>query len=313
MKHEFDFDESLPQPFYFDDMNLEKGFGRLYVKIYRMLVEKQLKKYKPSDSVSFETEYYNSFDNSLQKYYVIKPVNSSGKLKTFIYYHGGGFLWPFASYMAEMMCQYAEELGVQVLIPEYRTSPEYHSDTIIGDCWHFLQFVKNNAEKLNVDLRKLYLYGDSAGGALASSVALLNRDRNFCKISGMFLIFPAVDNGEKYKSFEEYAYAPWSKTANRHAWNMYLGKNENEYTKYAVPIKCDLHGFPVSYVEFHQMDLLRDQGIAFAEKLEKSGVKVYKKLVEKSYHGADTQFDSKLSKDLIQYRINLFKEIIENE
>ena len=115
--------------------------------------------------------------------------------------------WIHVSYPEIMMnssVSYCERLGIKVFLPEYRI----HWKILWHYHWRLLSHVEicfENAERLGVDKGRVLVYGDSAGGCLAESVTLLNRDRENYHLRGQMLVYPVCDNeSEKYASVKNY-------------------------------------------------------------------------------------------------------------
>ena len=112
------------------------------------------------------------------------------------------------------------------------------------------------------------------------------------------MIYPALDDrDERYGSAAEYDGVVWSVKDTRAMWSAYLNGVDESLLPVLVPLRCeDLRGLPSAYVEPQEIDLLRDQGVAYAKALEAAGVNVEMNIVEDSYHG----FDSDLASPLVQ-------------
>lgn len=92
-------------------------------------------------------------------------------------------------------------------------------------------------------------------------------------------------------------------------WRLYLERGvENE--AYAIPMKNDLHYLPPAYIEPQQMDTLRDEAIAYANKLKNAGVEVKLNVISGSYHGFDADLKSPLVKRVFEKRYEVIKRFI---
>ena len=119
----------------------------------------------------------------------------------------------------------------------------------------------------------------------------------------------------KIKSFDtetltEYEHATWSREANLNMWKLYLDGREASALPYAVPMLMENYkNFPPVYIEPSEMDTLRDQAIAYAEKMRTHGVDVTETVIEGAYHGFDGNMDSELVKRTLEARVNWLKTI----
>ena len=72
-------------------------------------------------------------------------------------------------------------------------------------------------------------------------------------------------------------------------------------------MKNDCHDLPQAYVEPQEMDVLRDEAIAYANKLKRSGVAVECNLIGGSFHGFDAQLKSPLVKRVFAHRCEVIR------
>ena len=273
-------------------------------------ISKQSRKFK-SKRCHVKSGTYESSDKAEVTYYEFTSLEQKDLYPAIIYYHGGGFMFPIQKMMMEMSSIYASECGVKVFLPEYRFVPKVSCDQVMDDCYEMLKYVFDNAERLHVDPNKVILYGDSAGGCLAACVALRNRDSDAYPIKAQMLIYPVTDNeSEKYDSMDTYEYAVWSKKANLSMWQLYF-HNGYKDIRNLVPMKNDTANLPKTYVEPQECDVLRDEGIAYANKMKKAGAEVECNLIGGSYHGFDSEFKSRLVKETIHYRCDYIKKQFE--
>lgn len=271
---------------------------------------KQVSFYK-SKTAKVRKDTYLSFDNTSIPFYEFTPKREESLYPAMIYYHGGGFMFPIQKAMMNNSSLYAENTGVKVFLPEYRLALDSPCDTTLEDCYAMLRFVFENAEKLKVDKKRVFLYGDSAGGCLAAGIALLNRDRTHYPLCGQMLIYPVCDNERgKYESMEKYKDAAWSKHSNEQMWRIYLSRGVEKET-YTIPMKSELHNLPPAYIEPQQFDTLRDEAIAYANKLKNAGVDVDLNVVSGSYHGFDTDLKSALVKRVFEKRYEVIRKFIQ--
>ena len=83
--------------------------------------------------------------------------------------------------------------------------------------------------------------------------------------------------------------------------------------KYAVPMEYEnLAGMPPAYIEPQEIDILRDEAIAYAEKLKSAGVPVQINLIKASYHGFDADVKNPFVKRVLTKRIQVLKEFIKS-
>jgi acetyl esterase len=111
---------------------------------------------------------------------------------TVVYFHGGGWVGGDLYTHERQARQLAIELDAVVLSVDYRRPPEVRFPGAFEDCLGATRWAAKNIDRLGSDAHRLAVAGDSAGGQLAASVALVCRDSG-PRLRGQFLIYPAID------------------------------------------------------------------------------------------------------------------------
>lgn len=230
---------------------------------------------------------------------------SGGDLPVMLYCHGGAFYLPTQVSSLALSCVYAGALHMRVVIPEYRLVPEHPAPAAFEDCLAVWQKLSGSAEKL-------LLYGESAGGALAAGLALYIRNHGLKKPWGQILVYPVLDNRpEKYPSMVSCADAAWTNRSNASMWEAYLKNAEETWLPYLIPMRAEeLKDLPEAYIEPQQIDVLRDEAVAYAKRLEQVDVNVEVNLIAGSYHGFDSDLTSGLVQRVLRDRINVMSKML---
>ncbi|KAA1471525.1 hypothetical protein DENSPDRAFT_837535 [Dentipellis sp. KUC8613] len=213
----------------------------------------------------------------------------------FIFFHGGG--WTLGNINSENafssnMCKHANSVVVSV---DYRLAPEHPYPAAVEDAVVSLEWVRDHAKDiLNVDPTKIAIGGSSSGGNLAAILALKAPSLSPpVKVIFQLLIVPVTDNtadtsGAQQKSWAENANTPWLSPA-KMVWfkNNYL-PDAADWAKWdASPIFADdalLARTPAAWIAVTELDILRDEGIAYGERLRKVGVEVETKVYKGAPH-----------------------------
>lgn len=273
----------------------------------------EVKNYIPPDGIKVEKITYRSFDASEIACYIVKKQSEANhKAPCMIYYHGGGFMMPLQGMMLQNAAYYAEHTGLSIFLPEYRYVPKVPCRTVIEDCFFLVKQMKEHKEAYQIDMNKLIIYGDSAGAALAAGVTHLMRDNKMSPAAGQMLIYPACDyHYERYASMETYQHAVWPRKSNIYMWKLYLKGADSETIKLAAPLNMeDFSGLPPAYIEPQEMDVLCDEGIAYAKKLEENGSLFELNMIEGSYHGFDFDHSSPLVRRVLEHRCEIIRNFI---
>ena len=240
--------------------------------------------------------------------YILEPAGSESEtLMTMLYCHGGAFFMPILPSSMNCAAFYAKELNCRIFMPEYRLTPANPYPTPVNDCYDTLKYLVGYE---HTDTGKVIIYGESAGGDLAAEVMHMCRDEELLEPMAHMLIYPVTDCSQQYESLTEYEHATWSREANLIMWKLYLDGRDAAGLPYAVPMLMEnFENFPPVYIEPSEMDTLRDQAIAYAEKMREHGVDVTENIVEGAYHGFDMNMGSDLVKRTLETRVNWLKNI----
>jgi acetyl esterase/lipase len=246
-----------------------------------------------------------SSDNGIIAVDVFEPKQASGKLPCLLYIHGGAFMMEAAPYHNTLMGMYAEEAQCKIVFVHYRLLPRYVFPTALHDCYDALLWASKNAETLGLDTEKIAIAGDSAGGALAAGITQMARDKQGPKLMFQMLVYPVTDARMITESMRKYTDTPvWNAGSNKTMWELYLAGLQNTGRTYASPIEEELTGdLPPAYIEVSEFDCLRDEGIAYAEKLTAAGVQVALNQTNGTTHGFELNLKSAHSLAIVAERI----------
>ena len=210
------------------------------------------------------------------------------KLPGIVFYHGGGWVTGSVNVYDKFCRRLALENNAVVVSVDYRLAPEHPFPAAIEDAYTALVFVNQNADKLNMDASRIAVAGDSAGGNLAAVACLMARDKKGPEISYQILMYPVTNvsstNTESYKNFSEGYFI--SKKATEQMIGLYATRPEDKKNPYASPLLAKSHkNLPPALVITAEFDPLRDEGEAYADELEKSGVPVTRMRAMGTIHG----------------------------
>lgn len=280
------------------------------VRMVSQNLRRAARAYAPPEGLRVRTVLIKSWDKVPVECFIIEP-DTDEPLPGMLYCHGGGFFLPLQVSSMQLAACYASELHVRVFLPEYRILPEHPSPCPLNDCWAVWVEIARQKNLYHLDGRFL-LYGESAGGTLAAGLVQMLRDRGEQLPAGQLLIYPALDDrSERYPSVKRYSGAVWTKRSNDYMWKSYLKQEDTTQNRYAVPLRNEnLEDLPPAYIEPQGIDILRDEGIIYAEKLRQVEVPVELNVVEGSYHGFDTDIENPFVRQILAKRIHVMKEML---
>lgn len=207
---------------------------------------------------------------------IYRPDDKKG-LPALVYFHGGGFFKGSLDSHDRPLRQLANLSGVVVISVDYRLAPEYPFPHGLNDCVDTTQWIIQHGAELDIDKQHVAVAGDSAGGTLATMVAGKLKHL-VCQV----LIYPLIGYTLDTPSWRAFAEGPvLTLKTGIELWEYYTEDRIN-----AAPISNDnLSGMPDTFIITAEYDPLRDEGMAYAEKLRHANVQVTEKLYPKMIHG----------------------------
>jgi acetyl esterase len=201
---------------------------------------------------------------------------------TILYLHGGGWVVGTLDMFDAFARMLAAESGCKVVSLEYRLAPEHPFPGAVQDAHSALRWVA--AEELE---GPLVICGDSAGGNLATVCARRARDEGGPKIAMQVLAYPVVDHDFDTDSYCEQAGNPlMGRNDMTWYWDLYAPSAADRDRPDASPLRTeDLSGLPPTYLIIPAHDPLRDEVLAYAQRLESAGVPVLRRHYDDQAHG----------------------------
>lgn len=219
---------------------------------------------------------------------LIRPENSNETLPVILYFHGGGWILGDKETHDMLIRRLSVGTNSVVVFVNYTRAPEAVYPTQINQGYGVLEYIYQNPEEFGIDSDRIIIAGDSAGGNIATTIALKSLKKGGPKILYQLLLYPVTDadmNSASYKLFKD---GPWlSQKAMEWFWNAYLDDKSLKDEIYVSPLKAslsDLSGMPSALIITGENDVLRDEGDAYARKLEEAGVEVYSVRVNMTIH-----------------------------
>lgn len=221
-----------------------------------------------------------------------RPAGSadSAALPVLVYFHGGGWTIGDLDTHDTLCRQLANGSRCAVVAVDYRMGPEHRFPAAVEDCIAATRWVHAQAAALGLDASRIGVGGDSAGGNLAAVVAIVERDEarddRRVPIAFQLLVYPATDmravadsherNGEGYLlTRDTVAYFR----------GHYIDEADLADWRASPLLHQDLHGLPPALVLVAGHDPLRDEGLAYAQRLSEAGVRASLVSFERQIHG----------------------------
>lgn len=225
-----------------------------------------------------ESERTISGDGEQVNIHIVKPVGAKSNAPVFIYVHGGG--WVLGDYPTHrrLVRDLVVASGAVAVFPDYTPSPEARYPVAINQIYAVTKWVAERGEEIGVDGKNLAVVGNSVGGNMTAAVALMAKDKNGPAIKLQVLLWPVTDANFETGSYKELAEGRFlTRNMMTWFWDNYLPNVDARKAIYAAPLQAgtdQLKGLPPALVQTAENDVLRDEGEAYARKLDEAGVRV---------------------------------------
>lgn len=204
-------------------------------------------------------------------------------LPVVMHYHGGGHMCGSIDLYDAISRKIAKAGHCIVIAVEYRLAPEYPYPAGINDCQYVLENYENILKKINYN-QQLMIAGDSAGGAICTTLASDNLHHSTIKIDKQILIYPSVDYTMTSASVDENGTGFLLETSKIHWYfDNYFRKNESKKDSSPLYMPMDKN-MPKTIIFTAGCDPLRDEGIHYGEALVQLGVEVEQHSFEGMIH-----------------------------
>lgn len=216
-----------------------------------------------------------------------------------VFIHGGGWCIGNLDSHDQQCRRLAIKSGYPVLSIDYSLSPEVKYPTALHEVVEVITQIAQGKTDLGIDHNKIAIIGDSAGGNMTISSALMLQEQNQSEaIKCIVPVYPVTDctDGKKgsYEQFSE------GLILTRHLMDLfsknYIPEGQDLKDPYLSPIYSDkLADLPPCFVLTAGFDPLRDEAETFAAKLESLGNEVKVKRYDNALHSffGQTEFGQK--------------------
>ena len=209
---------------------------------------------------------------------IFKPQKANKKLPVILYIHGGGWILGSKNSWDRFLRQFAVQTNSVIIFPEYSRSPEAKYPQALNEIYETLEYIYKKPKEFNINPEKIVIAGDSVGGNMATVTSLRSSIENGPDILFQLLFYPVTNSEMDTESYKDFAGGPWlSKKAMEWFWEAYEPDREKRKHPYISPINStndELKNLPPAMIITAENDVLRDEGEAYATKLDQSGVKV---------------------------------------
>lgn len=211
-----------------------------------------------------------------------------GPFPVLVYLHGGGWVRGTIDAVDAKCRALAHKSGVMIASVGYRLAPEHPFPAAVQDSRRAVEWIAEFAPAFAADPNRIAVGGMSAGGNLTAVLALWFRDHSDIDIAYQLLLNPVTDYHPDLPSYSRFDRSFWMEECPPGAggyplsvedmiwyWNRYLRDPVDAHNPYVSPLRAPhVGGTPPATVVVSELDPLRDEGVAYAERLEEADVPV---------------------------------------
>ncbi|GAA3544597.1 lipase [Aeromicrobium flavum] len=216
-----------------------------------------------------------------------RPTGVGGRRPVIVNFHGGGWVQGSPDQSAWLASRVAAGSGATVISPSYRLAPEHPFPAAVDDTWEALNWIADHADELGLDVDRIGVMGDSAGGNLAAVAAQRSVVEGGPRLRAQVLIYPAVEMYEKFASELRMPDEPVLSAKNMSAFaHLYLGDAYGTQDPLASPLRAkSFDDLPGAFILTADHDPLLDNGVHYRDALQRAGVRVRYREYPGAVHG----------------------------
>ncbi len=217
----------------------------------------------------------------------IYTPKGDGPFPVVVYYHGGGWVIANLDTYDASARALTNQANAVVVSSHYRQGPEHKFPAAHQDAFTAYRWALQNAKSIKGDPAKVAVAGESAGGNLAAAVSMMARDSSVQRPVYQVLVYPIAGYDLNTPSYLENAQAkPLDKAGMAWFFENYLRSPADGKNPMIDLVHANVEGLPRTTVITAQIDPLRSEGQALAERLRQAGIEVD----AKTYDGVAHEF-----------------------
>jgi acetyl esterase len=198
-----------------------------------------------------------------------------GLLPALVYFHGGGLVAGSLDTHDPICRALSNATGCVLVSVDYRLAPEHPFPAAICDGYRATVWIASHARELGIDPERIGVCGDSAGATLAAVVCQSVSASGEVRLALQFLLCPIMDFCAQTVSRRDYGVGYLVDEATLdHDLKHYLGADGDPTHPRVSPLRADdVSKLPPTCIHTAEFDPLRDEGAAYAGRLQEAGIK----------------------------------------
>ena len=209
---------------------------------------------------------------------IVRPENAESGRPAFMFFHGGGWILGDYPTHERFVRDLVADTGYTAIFVNYDPSPEARYPVAINQAYAATKWVAEHGAEIGVDGARLAVVGNSVGGNMAAVTALKAKLEGGPELKAQILFWPVTNADFDSASYKEFADGHFlTRNMMKWFWDAYTTDPAERAEITASPLQADhaqLAGLPPTLVITAEKDVLRDEGEAYARKLDAAGVTV---------------------------------------
>ncbi|MGZ9722721.1 alpha/beta hydrolase [Rhizobium miluonense] len=214
--------------------------------------------------------------------------NGSNIMPVALFMHGGGFVRGSLDHCDCICRRMVADGRLAVISTDYSLAPEHPYPTAVGDIAKVLDWAFASVTDFGLDASRVSVAGGSAGATLAIASTLRRRDAGAKIPVGMALFYGVFDimntQRESYRLFGNGQFG-MSKARMEHYLRALVPGEVSPMDPYLAPLHADLEGLPPVWMGVAELDVLRDEQLEMAGRLQAAGVSIDLQRYDGMIHG----------------------------
>jgi len=208
---------------------------------------------------------------------IVRPKNTAGLIPVVMFFHGGGWVAGGVDTHDRLIREISVAVEAAVVFVAFHRAPEVQFPLALEEAYAAINYVAEHADSLSLDATRLAVVGDGTGGNMAAAVTLMSKRRRGPKIAFQVLFYPVTAVDFDSPSYRDRQNGLWlTKKDMEWFWDAYLPKRSDRTDATATPLSAtldQLRGLPDTLLITAELDVLRDEGEAYARKLSEACVR----------------------------------------
>jgi acetyl esterase len=208
---------------------------------------------------------------------IVRPMHTEEIMPIVMFFHGGCWVAGGADTHDRLIREIAVGAHAAVVFVVFSRAPEIQFPLAVEEAYAATAYAVDHADSLNLDGARLAVVGDGAGGNMAAAVTIMSKQRRRPKILFQVLFYPATAANFETASYQDWRNGPWlTRQDMEWFWNAYLPRAGDRADVLATPLSAtidQLRGLPDALLITAEVDVLRDEGEAYARKLSEAYVR----------------------------------------